>query len=111
MNFVQQGPHREHQLGSLQKNGDDIRQVEGDSCQRKDRVRRNWTRKVQKSGKDPDKSGNPDSADRGTGIIIHHGKVATIWEAFVTAEGIHGPGTSLEGGLDDKESCEADESP
>ena len=42
---------------------------------------------------------------------VHHCEEATVRETFIAAEGVHSSGTSLEGGLDDEEGGEADESP
>ena len=103
--------HQGSRTGNSQEDGNDIREIEGYGRQGENRVCRNWTCKVQKAGKNANKSGDPDRTDGGSSVIVHHCKVAAIWESLIAAEGVHGPGTGLKGSLDDEEGGEADESP
>jgi hypothetical protein len=111
MDHLARALHRESRAGNLQEDGNDIRQIECHSCQREDRVRRDWASKVQKAREDCYQSGDPDRTDGGSRVIVHYCEEATIRETLITAKGVHGSGTSLKGSLHDKESGEADESP
>jgi hypothetical protein len=112
MNTVKEEPRiDESQPGNSQEDGDDIGEIEGYGRQGENRVRRNRTRKIQKARKDANESGRPDGTDGGPGEIVHHCEVTAIGETPIAAEGVHRPGTSLKGSLDDEESGETDESP
>ena len=104
-------PARTPRKGDSQEDGNDVRQIEGYRSQRKNCISRDRASKIQKARKDREEGGEPDCADGGSGVIVHHCEVTAVWETFITTEGVNGSRTSLEGSLYDKESGEADESP